>query len=188
MKHKTRTELAVFLVLLVLLSISVFSQFSSDNPAIVSSRTAKYNPRGTALVNEGLDIHLLSNEVPEFSEVKRNIFQFGAGAGSAEAQPPVIRVPQTQPAVPEIPAVPEVHYLGFYLEKETGLKMASLSNSGRVYVGKVGQVLSGRYQVMEIAPDHVILKLLLQEGKIIRVPLGKSPGIFVEGYEEQEQQ
>ncbi len=82
--------------------------------------------------------------------------------------------------------MPKVQYLGFYYEKETGLKMASLSNSGRVYVGRIGQVLGGKYQVQEIASDQVILKLLMEDGKFIRVPLGKTPASYIEWNEDRE--
>ena len=186
MNQKSRKELAFLMVLLVLLSVSVFSQFSNDRPSSILSSKARSNPGGTVSVSEVLDVDSLSSEVPEFSGVKRNIFQFGAGV--AEAPPtPMIRVPEAEPEVVEAPSVPEVHYLGFYFEKESGLKMAALSNSGRVYVGKTGQILGGKYEVLEIADDHVILKVLYDEGKIIQVPLGKAPGSFIEWKKEQEE-
>lgn len=175
------------IVLLALLSVSVFSQFSNDQPATVLSSKQRSNTRATVAVHEVLDVDSLSDDVPEFSEVKRNIFQFGTGAGSAESHTPMVPVPVVEPEVAEIPSVPEVHYLGFYYEKESGLKMAALSNSGRIYVGKVGQTLGGKYEVLKIADDHVILKVLYDEGKTIRVPLGKTPGAFIDWKEEQEQ-
>jgi hypothetical protein len=64
--------------------------------------------------------------------------------------------------------------------------MAALSNSGRIFVGKVGQVVGGKYEVMEIAQDYVLLKLRLQEGKVIRVPFGKAPASLMESIEDQE--
>lgn len=186
MNQKSRKQLAFLIVLLVLLSVSVFSQFSNDRPASILSSEARSNSRRSAAMNEVLDVDSLSQEVPAFSGVKRNIFQFGAG--TAESHAPVIPVPQVvEPKVVEAPSVPEVHYLGFYYEKESGLKMAALSNSGRIYVGKAGQILGGKYEVLEIADDHVILKVLYEEGKIIRVPLGKAPGAFVESKKEQEE-
>jgi hypothetical protein len=184
MNRKSTKELAFLIVLLVLLSVSVFSQFSNDRPSSILSSKGTSNTRGPVAANEVVDVDSLSGETPEFSGVKRNIFQFGAGP--AEPPAPSIRVPEPEPEVVEAPSVPAVHYLGFYYEKESGLKMAALSNSGRIYVGKVGQILGGKYEVLEIADDHVILKVLYEEGKTIRVPLGKAPGAFIEWKQEEE--
>jgi hypothetical protein len=185
MNQKSRKELAILAVLLILLSVSVFSQFSSDQPSNIVSTKARTDRRPPVAVSEVLDVNSLSAEVPEFSGVKRNIFQFGAAA--AESHTPMIPVPEAEPEVVQAPTVPQVHYLGFYYEKESGLKMAALSNSGRIYVGKVGQILGGKYEVLEIVDDHVILKVLHEEGKTIRVPLGKAPGSFIEWKKEQEE-
>ncbi|MCI0604129.1 hypothetical protein L0156_14100 [bacterium] len=187
MNSKSKNELLVLIVLLALLSISVYSQFSSNEQSNNISSRSKSSSRGTVAVNEVLNVDSLSNEVPQFSGVKRNIFQFGAGAGSAESQTPMIRIPEAEPEVDERPSVPTVHYLGFYYEKESGLKLAALSNSGRIYVGRVGQILSGKYEVMQIADDHVILKVLNEEAKTIRVPLGKAPASFIDWKKEQEE-
>ena len=187
MNYKSRKELTILIVLLVLLSVSVFSQFSSDQPSSIISGKTRSSSRGTVAANEVLDVDSLSNETPQFSGVKRNIFQFGAGAGSAESPTPMIPIAEAEPEVEQAPSVPEVHYLGFYLEKDSGLKMAALSNSGRIYVGKLGQILGGKYEVLKIADDHVVLKVLYQEGKIIRVPLGKAPGAFIDWKKEQEE-
>lgn len=187
MNNKSRKELILLIVLLGLLSFSVFSQFSGNQPTSTFSSKARPNSRGTVAANEVLDVDLLSDEVPQFSGVKRNIFEFGAGAQSAESHTPMIRLPEVEPEVPETPAMPEVHYLGFYYEKDSGLKMAALSNSGRIYVGKVGQILGGKYEVLEIADEHVILKVLYEEGKTMRIPLGKAPGAFIDSKKEQEE-
>jgi len=115
---------------------------------------------------------LLDHSVPELSGVKRNIFQFEYKAEVVEARPPRVQLPP--PVISQPPALPNVHYLGFYLEKESGVKMASISNSGKIYVGKIGQVLGGKYELLEISPEFIRLRLV-QDGKVLRVPLGKGP-------------
>ncbi|MGH9857427.1 MAG: hypothetical protein ACRD4B_06240 [Acidobacteriota bacterium] len=187
MNSKSKKELAILTVLLGLLSISVFSQLFKGTDVPVGLRKPSTTNSRNAASNEVIAVDLLSNETSEFTSVKRNIFQFGSGGGRPEpsedteefVQPPT-------PVQPPVPPSPEVHYLGFYYEKESGLKMAALSNSGRIFVGKVGQVVGGKYEVLEIAQDYVLLKLRMQDGKIIRVPFGKAPASFIEPIEDQE--
>ena len=172
---------------LALLSFSLFSQLFKQTDIPVSVGKERTSINRNAGSSEVVAVELLSNENPEFTSVKRNIFQFGSGsrtpagsdAGDSSFQPP-------KPILPAVPQLPEVHYLGFYYEKDTGLKMASFSNTGRIYVGKVGQVLGGRYEIMEIAQDYVILKLRMENGRVIRVPFGRGPASMVESNEDQE--
>jgi hypothetical protein len=185
MTNKSKKEVAILFVLIVLLCISIYSQTAHDPQTIVSV-TKRTHRIDRSASSEVIQSELLENKPEELSEVKRNIFQFGGRAAAPEVTGPKIQIPQTQPSVPEPPAMPEVHYLGFYLEKGSGLKLAALSNSGKIYVGKVGQVLGGKYQVLEIEADHVLLKLLTQDGKLLRVPLGKQPASFVGGADDDE--
>ena len=187
MNNKTKKEMAALIGVLILLALSVFSQLSRQNAAPVSigrERTAINRNAGS---NEVVAVDLLLNETPEFTSVKRNIFQFGSGDRDRTV-PPENDAPSQPPRqiLPAASQLPDVHYLGFYYEKDTGLKMASLSNTGRIYVGKVGQVLGGKYEVMEIAQDYVILKLPLEGGKMIRVPFGRGPASTVESNEVQQ--
>ena len=79
MNNKSKKEMAALIGLLILLSISIFSQLSRQNAAPVSigrERTAINRNAGS---NEVVAVDLLLNETPEFTSVKRNIFQFGSG-------------------------------------------------------------------------------------------------------------
>lgn len=175
MNAKSKKEMAILAVLLGLLSISIFSQITGGNGVTSAPVTIERKQKTPSIqqANEVLQVHLLETEVPELSGVKRNIFQFESKGGSSfQERRPVLNVPQTQPLVPQPPALPDVHYLGFYFEKQTGLKLASISNSGKIYVGKVGQTLGGKYELLEIAVDHIIVRLT-EDGKVLRVPLGK---------------
>lgn len=185
MNHKSKKELAILIGLLILLAISVFSQFSNRSGVSVAQKSAKSDISREIDSSEVLGVDLLTVQKPEFTTVKRNIFQFRGGAQQPDSPESAIGVSPPKPVAPLPPAAPEVHYLGFYFEKETGLKMASLSNHGRVYVGKVGQVLGGKYEVLEIAADYVILRLRTQDGKVIRVPLGRTSTISMEPTEDQ---
>jgi hypothetical protein len=187
MNSKSKRDLIILAVLLGLLSISVFSQlFNGNDVPMIARKPNAPNTRNVS-ANEVIAVDLLSNETPEFTSVKRNIFQFGSGGGGQQPSEDREEVFQpTAPVLPVVPAPPEVHYLGFYYEKESGLKMAALSNSGRIFVGKVGQVIGGKYEVLEIAQDYVLLKLPMQDGKVIRVPFGKAPASFMDSAEDRE--
>lgn len=184
-----KKQILILIVLLALLSISLFSQLLRDNGPVVTS--VDRNPRSAyaakASASEKLDVDLLSEEQPKFSGVKRNIFQFGGGSQSDSPQNVAETDPVPLQTVPQPPPLPEVYYLGFYYEKESDLKMAALSNNGRIMVGKVGQVLGGRFEVLEIASDHVVLKLRAEDSKLLRVPLGKAPSTVIEETPERSQ-
>ena len=182
-----KKKLTILVILLALLSISMFSQLKQETPPVnvSSAKNARSQFAAKASANETLEVELLTKEHPEFSGVKRNIFQFGQGAEEEPAPNGGNPQVSAQPAVPQPPPLPQVYYLGFYFEKDTGLKMASLSANGRILVGKVGQTLAGRFQVVEIASDYVVLRLPADEGKVIRVPLGKVPPSIVQQGQEQ---
>jgi hypothetical protein len=179
MSLKSKKEMAFLIVLLGLLSFSIYSQMTGENhesssqdPIVRKPLSSPSSSASPSASTEVLQVHLLETKVPELSGVKRNIFQFeGKGSVSPE-QPLVLKMPQTQVLIPTPPALPNVHYLGFYFEPDTGKKLASISNSGKVYVGKVGQILGGKYELLEIAEDHIVLRLT-EDGKVLRVPLGK---------------
>jgi hypothetical protein len=184
MTKKSKKELAILIVLIGLLSYSVLSQFSEERPAASLTRDLK-KTAGYQAAGETVSVELLESETPEFTGVKRNIFQFGGGRAPVMENESYSSVPVPEPEVEDpVPHIPQVHYLGFYYEKETGLKMASLSNSERIYVGKTGQVIGGKYRILQIASDHVILKLV-QDGRVIRVPLGKEAASILDWAEEQ---
>ena len=177
MNSKSNKQMAFLVILLGLLSFSIFSQItggdhqpSPQDP--VAAKPVKLQSSPGSESTEVLQVHLLETKVPELSGVKRNIFQFEGKDVVSPERPPVLKIPQSQALIPTPPALPNVHYLGFYFEPDTGLKLASISNSGKVYVGKVGQILGGKYELLEIGDDHIILRLT-EDGKVLRVPLGK---------------
>jgi hypothetical protein len=193
MNSKSKKQMAFLVILLGLLSFSIFSQITGGNhePSPlepVDRKPAKPQSSTASTATEVLQVHLLETKVPELSGVKRNIFQFEGKAAVSEERPPVLKIPQSQALIPTPPALPNVHYLGFYFEPDTGLKLASISNSGKVYVGKVGQILGGKYELLEIAADHIVLRLT-EDGKVLRVPLGKgAPNVMDSAELEQEKE
>ena len=174
MSTKTKKEIAVLLVLLGLMAISVISQRTGGvaPEATRGSLLTRHPNVVTTQPNEVVQLQLLETTISELTGVKRNIFQFGSITGATQDHRLTLPIPQSVPIVQEPSALPDVHYLGFYFEKETGLRLASIANGGRIYVGKVGQTLGGKYELLEIAMDHVVLRLT-DDGKLLSVPLGK---------------
>jgi hypothetical protein len=178
MSTKSKKELIVLAVVLLALSVSIYSQMSGSTPPAYNStvKTERVRQRSAESASEVLKMQALEDTAPNLSGVKRNIFQFGSRPIIESAPKPVLRVPS--PPTETAPAIPDVHYLGFYFEKETGLMLASIVNGGKIYVGKVGQILGGKYEVLEIASDHVMLRLT-EDGKVLRVPIGRGPANIV---------
>src|SRR5688572_1764145 len=101
-----KKQFAILAVLIGLLSFSLFSQLSKESIVIPKSspryRRSDYTAKATSA--ERLQVDLLSEEQPEFSGVKRNIFQFGNSGGSqlpdngfVPTAPPVQTIPQPPP-------------------------------------------------------------------------------------------
>ena len=187
MSNKTKKELVILSVILVLLTISLYSQFSRNDAGPVLSPASRRTIESDQASREVLEMEMLTAKSPEFTSVRRNIFQFGSGQNNnTAAQPVPDPVQETEAVAPPVPQTPPVRYLGFYYEKNTGLKMASLSNTGKVYVGKVGEVVGGRYEVVEIASNYVVLRLRMEGNRLIRVPLGRAPSSFMDAVEDQQ--
>jgi hypothetical protein len=180
MNSKSKKQMVVLIALLGLLSLSIFSQMTIGIRPIATSPGSVAHLQHTAepsQSNEVVQVHLLETSPQELSRVKRNIFQFESKARGPQVQAPDLQIPQSQPLLPQTPLLFDVHYLGFYYEKDTGLKLAAIVNGGKIYVGRVGQTLGGKYELLEIAADYVILRLTV-DGKVLRIPLGKgSPNV-----------
>jgi hypothetical protein len=171
----------LLIVVVLLLSASIFFQFR-DEPAPAKIAVHTRTPSNVNRNTEVLQTDLLSQEAPRFFNEKRNIFQFrGSGSAATPIDSPVPVAILKVPPKPEKPAMPDVHYLGFYVEKEKpSVRLAAISNSGNIYVGKVGDVLGGKYRVLQIEKMFLLLSLV-NDDRVIRLPLGRQTGVFVGG-------
>jgi hypothetical protein len=117
---------------------------------------------------------MLQGKTPEFKSVHRNVFEF-SGEDQTSEMPiedpqPVVSVPQT---VPLGPLGPDVTYLGFYKERDASdRKLAAISNGGQIYVGGQGEVLAGKYRVIEVEDEFIVVEYL-PDHRILRVELGR---------------
>jgi hypothetical protein len=131
-------------------------------PASRESSISSANPQNPDVL---LTVELLQNQPQPFVSESRNIFQF------VEKTPLPPPDPDKQKALQ--PQIPEVHYLGFYLEKSSDpARLAAISNGGKIYVGGPGDVLGGKYEILEVEDEFLVLKVL-SSGKILRFPIGR---------------
>ena len=169
----------LLIVLLFMLAGSIFYNFIPRTaPLQTKMRIVNKNAKADRK-DEVIESALLTKETAEFSTVHRNVFEFG-GSGSSNVEEPVQAEVPDPPSVSESPELPDVRYLAFYLEKDPkSIPVAAITNGGRIYVGIVGDVLAGKYKLMQIDDEFLILRYL-PDNRIIRLPIGKSSGAVVE--------
>jgi hypothetical protein len=180
MSTSEKKKMHILLGLLGLLFLSAFLNFSRT-PIIVHPGTPA-TPRPHPVVQEKPEqlpaVSMLEKNPRAIDKIKRNIFQFGSEQGDQqddqEQQESELQSGQNPQTAP--PALPDIRYLGFYSEKnKSQIKLGAISNGGQIYVGGVGDVLASRYKILNLRGDFIVLKLL-QENKILRIPLGKTSG------------
>ena len=174
----TRTEriqwqIFVLLVVAIAASIYYFSKSSTENPIKTDLKKPSAKP-GTAAPDNLPKVSTLQGKLPEFKNVQRNVFEF-AGEPSESTDvtslQPVLPEPQTMPLL--VPIGPDVTYLAFYKEKEgSNRKLAAISNGGQIYVGGVGEVLAGKYRVIQVEDEFIEVEYL-PEKRVIRLELGR---------------
>ena len=176
MNNKSKKEMAALIGLLILLSISIFSQLSRQNAAPVSigrERTAINRNAGS---NEVVAVDLLLNE-PLNLRASNEIF-FNSGSGDRDCPVPQGDDRPFQPPKQFLPAasqLPDVHYLGFHSSRDR--KWPRFRIWSNFMSGKLARDSVGNMKLWEIAQDYVILKLPLEGGKMIRVPFGGGAGV-----------
>lgn len=170
----------LLIVLLLMLAGSIFYNFLPSTSPTLQTKMRIVNKNAKAdRKDEVIESALLTKETAEFSTVHRNVFEFG-GSGSSNVEEPVQAEVPDPPAVSESPQLPDVRYLAFYLEKDpNSIPVAAITNGGKVYVGIVGDVLAGKYKLMQIDDEFLLLRYL-PDNRIIRLPIGKSSGVVME--------
>lgn len=171
MKLSESSKWIIFIVLVSLIFVSLY--FSSNSRPAAGNLSAVRQPKKISLP-EGAEkplMQMLASKTPFFRDVRRNVFQFQGNADvNMTAAPEIV----TPPVVTTPPAAPDVRYLGFYKQKdESRIQLAAISNGGKIYVGGVGDTLAGKYEVIQIDDDFLVLKILATN-EIIRFALGNT--------------
>jgi hypothetical protein len=172
--ERLQWQIFVLLIVALIASIYYFSAPPKDNPTVSTVR--KVPAQSDDAADENLpELSMLQQQLPEFDDVKRNVFEFRDGSDS-EDQTSIV---QTEPMVlpesePSTPTGPDVTYLGFYHEREgTERKLGAISNGGQIYVGGEGDILGGKYKVLKLGDEYMDLEYL-PEHRIIHLKLGRN--------------
>jgi hypothetical protein len=163
----------------LLLAVSIFYNFFwEDIPRQVKVVLPKTEKIKVAAKDEVLLTGLLGQDAPEFSSIQRNVFEFnGSDPMIAAEMPPA---PMEAEVIPETQELPDVRYLAYYLEKGSkNVPIGAIINGGRIYVGVEGDILAGKYKILQIDDEFILLKYL-PDGRTIRLPMGKESGVVVD--------
>jgi hypothetical protein len=157
-KQKRITLLAGLGVLL--LYIIYVSNRPSEIAQVVSSADEKFRP--IAVENPALKLELLERlKKLQYQGSHRNIFSSVAPPPESAVPPPVIAPPPiTAPGGPSGPAplvVPATFY-GFVTDAQTGMRRAFFTEGENVYIIAVGEMLLGRYRLIQIGNSSVELE------------------------------
>ena len=144
----------------VFLYVIYISNRPSEIAQVVSSADEKFRP--IAVENPALKLELLERlKKLQYQGSHRNIFSSVAPPPESAGPPPVIAPPPiTAPGGPSGPAplvVPATFY-GFVTDAQTGMRRAFFMEGENVYIIAVGEMLLGRYRLIQIGNSSVELE------------------------------
>jgi len=179
MRDSEKTKLQILILLAGLLCVSFFWNRSELRQTVPAVSPKKPDAFVSVQTDEVPQLSLL-NKAPSSLQVKRNIFRFHEAQNYVPAiESPLEFANNPKIAPPAAPEIPDLRYLGFYQEKKPSkVKLAAISNGGKIYVGGVGDVLADKYEVLRVNDDFVVLKILA-DNRVIRFSLGNVSGTAV---------
>jgi hypothetical protein len=141
-----------FMLLAMLLVVLVFIVYLNLRPQEVSSVSASIDSRyqPIAVENPALRLDLLDHlKTAQYEGTRRNIFSDKLPAPPA---PPVVAAPPPRPSGPPPvpPLVVPATFFGYVTDSRTGARRAFFSEGDEVYVVGVGEVLLGRFRLLQI--------------------------------------
>lgn len=158
-KHKKTIVLAG--LALFLLYVAYRSNRSPEIAPVVSSADETFRP--IAVENPALKLELLNRlKKLQYSGSHRNIF-------SASAPQPVSTTPPPPPTITPLPVTPTgptgpaplvipATFYGFVTDAQTGMRRAFFMEGENVYIIAVGDVLLGRFRLVQIGNNSVELE------------------------------
>jgi len=145
-----RTKLVLLAVLAVVFGFMVYLNFRSPGvSAVPASADLRDDP--IAIENPALRLDLLEHlKTLQYQGSHRNIF---SAAAPAAAAPRVIAKPAPAPPPgppPVAPLVVPATFFGFVTDARTGVRRAFFSEGDDVFVVGVGDILLGRFRLLQI--------------------------------------
>lgn len=184
--EKTRMQVLVIVVGLLCLSLYYNSYSRTESIAAKPAPPARSLPPAPPSKNVPLhsvsqpdvlpSLPLLNQEVPAFTQSRRNVFEFNEG-GDEEQQtagedPVEESTAASTQSGPESAPGSEITFVGIYVEKDKpDTRLAIVSVSKNVVVVKSGDLISGGYRVVKIGDDFLVLSVFGQK-TLLRFPLG----------------
>jgi hypothetical protein len=152
---RRRIQLAAFAVLVAVLAYLVYGWYAenhvSNDAPVFAAGTAKFAP--IAIENPALRTDLLDAlRKLEYEGPHRNIFNASA---PAPPPPPPVQSQVTQAPVSTVPPPPPpltvpATFFGYVTDARTGTRRAFFNEGDNVYVVGVGDVLLGRFRLVQI--------------------------------------
>jgi hypothetical protein len=175
----TRRQMVLLASLAVVAVVVLVAQLGGDNPAETGGGPSNRAGQGDAaalpdapVVDLGLD--RLHKERGELPESERNPFRFRPKAPppppprSATSPLPAPRPPEfTPPPVPAgPPPLPPIPLKFFGVVELRGQRVAAFADArGNTFHGKEGDIIEGRYRVLQVSTDSVELAYLDGRGR-----------------------
>jgi hypothetical protein len=126
---------------------------------VVSSADEKFRP--IAVENPALKLELLNRlKRLQYTGSHRNIFSASAPPPVSVAPPVAVAPPPVTPSAASGPAplvIPATFY-GFVTDTRTGMRRAFFMEGENVYIIGIGEVLLGRYKLVQIGNSSVELE------------------------------
>jgi len=162
MSNRRRQILLLSVLGVLFLYVIYRGNHSSEIGPVVSSADEKFRP--IAVDNPALRIDLLDRlKKLQYTGSHRNIFSATAPPPPAAARPAV-----TAPAPPPLPTVPSgpaplvvpATFYGYVADPQSGARRAFFMEGENVYVLAVGEVLLGRFRLVQISNNSAELEEL----------------------------
>ncbi|HSL24538.1 MAG TPA: hypothetical protein VK886_23580 [Vicinamibacterales bacterium] len=175
----SRRQWVLLGALVIVLAGVVFWQFGRGTaaPAGPGARTSNAQGRPAPGARRqaspddprALDVKLeaLTSKGTEPEAIERNPFRFerrrSAQPDPDDAPPRVVRPPVTEPVVPAAPPAPPppppipLKFIGI-IESPAAGRVAALSDGKRVFHGRAGQIIDGRYRIVRIGVESIVLE------------------------------
>lgn len=173
MSEKTRRQVILLLCLAVVLAVMVGYRLWVATPAVPGG--ASSNPLAGVAAADGKEtvvdvrLDLLQHKPGEYQPAQRNPFRFYVPPAPVAVRPaPPTTLPPPPPGPPQPPPLARirVRFFGFFVDKD-GKTTAWLTDeaSGAVIPGKAGDIILGRYRLLSVSPDVVVVSYLDGQGR-----------------------
>ena len=172
--------LAVSLAALVLTKMWPTGAATSAVPALTQARQGAQRTQGKAAVGDlDVDLDALATPRPELGRAERNPFRFRPASPPPPPPPTKNNAPVVSPATPTtpppLPGPPPITLKFIGIVEKQGLKVAALSDCRTTYHGSEGQIIDGRYRLVSIGTESIVLEYVDGRGRTTVRQDGCSP-------------